>query len=468
MAVQAQTMPAQVISGEAIEALRAQVHGEVLEPADPRYDEARRVYNAMIDKYPAVILQCADAGDVMAGVNFGRDQGIAVAIRGGGHNAAGLGTCDGGIVLDLSPMRWTRVDPKQRTVRVGGGAVWKDVDHATQAFGLATPAGIIGTTGVGGLSLGGGFGHLSRRYGLTCDNLVSADVVTADGSFITASRDEHPDLFWALRGGGGNFGVVTSFEFRLHPVDLVMAGPIFFSLDKAEELMRLYREIIKDAPRELGLFFGYHIAPPAPFIPEELHLKPVALMLPCYNGPESEGAKLIQPFRDVGPLLDLVGVLPYATLNGMFDALHPPGIMDYWKADFDKSLTDEMIDVHLEHGPRVPTFSSVMHIYSINGAIQDVDPDETAFNYRDADFVHVILAMSDDAQTMPGSIDWAKAYWDALHPLSAGGAYVNFMMDEGTDRVQATYRDSYPRLQQVKRAYDPDNLFRVNQNIRPN
>jgi hypothetical protein len=461
------TAPGQPISSAALDALRDSARGDVIDPSDPRYDDARRVYNALIDKRPALILQCADVSDVMAGVRFGQEQGLAVAVRGGGHNAAGLGTCDKGLVLDLSRMRWTDVDPRRRTVRVGGGAVWGDVDHATAAFGLATPSGIIGTTGVGGLTLGGGFGHLSRRYGLACDNLISADIVTADGSLVTASLDEHPDLFWAIRGGGGNFGVVTSFEFQLRPVDLVMAGPMFFSLDKAEELMLLYRDVIQDAPRELGLFFGYHVAPPAPFIPEELQLKPVALMLACYNGPESEGEKVIRPFREVGPLLDLVRVLPYAMFNSLFDVLHPPGMMDYWKADFDKKLTDEMIDIHLEHGPNVPTFSSVMHIYSINGAVQDVEPDETAFSYRDADFAHVILAMGDDPVTMPDHISWVKDYWNALHPLSAGGAYVNFLMDEGVGRVEASYQGNYPRLQQVKRSYDLENLFRVNQNIRP-
>jgi FAD/FMN-containing dehydrogenase len=455
-------------SQAAVDRLKAALRGEVIQPGDPAYDAARRVYNGMIDKRPALVARCADVADVLAAVGFARALGLPLAVRGGGHNAAGLGTCDGGLVVDLGRMRGVRVDPAGRTARVEGGATWGDVDHATHAFGLATPSGIISTTGVGGLTLGGGFGHLSRKHGLTCDNLLSADVVTADGRLVTASADQHPDLFWGVRGGGGNFGVVTSFEFRLHPVGTVLGGPIFYPIDRAEELLRFYREFIAGAPEELGAFFGFHLAPPAPFVPEALHNVPMALFVVCYNGPIDRGEEAIKPLREVvPPALDLVSALPYPALQGMFDALQPPGLHHYWKADFDAELTDEMIAVHLEHGPRVPSVPSLMHLYPLNGAIQRVDKDATAFSYRDVNFAHVILATNDDPAPMPDYIRWARDYWSALHPHSAGGAYVNFLMDEGNERVRATYRDNYARLQAVKATYDPDNLFRVNQNITP-
>ena len=452
----------------AVQVLAGGLRGELIQPGDPGYDGARRVYNGMIDKYPALVVRPVDVADVIATVAFAREHDLALAVRGGGHNAAGLGTCDGGVVLDLCRMKGIRVDPAKRTVRVEGGCTWGDVDHATHAFGLATPSGIISSTGVGGLTLGGGFGHLSRKHGLTCDNLLSADVVTADGRLLTASADEHADLFWGLRGGGGNFGVVTSFEFRLHPVSTVLGGPIFYPIERAGDLLRFYREFIAGAPEDLGAFFGFHVAPPAPFVPEPLHNVPVALMVVCYNGPLDQGERVIKSIREFGPpALDLVGPLPYPALQGMFDALQPPGLHHYWKADFDAELTDEMIAIHLEYGPRVPSVPSLMHLYPLDGAIKRVGSEETAFSYRDANFAHVILATNDDPTPMPGYMQWARDYWSALHPLSAGGAYVNFLMDEGQDRVRSTYRGNYPRLQALKAAYDPTNLFRVNQNIKP-
>ncbi len=467
MTAEVMARPATSLTAEAIEQLTGLVRGAVISPSDPQYDDARTVYNAMIDKRPALIIQCQDVADLIHGVNFAREHSLPVAVRGGGHNAARLGTGDDCLVLDLQAMHSVRVDPQHRRVRVEGGATWGDVNHATQAFGLAVPTGIISTTGVGGLSLGGGFGYISRGHGLTADNIVSADMVLADGSFVTVSSDEHSDLYWAIRGGGGNFGVVTSFEFQAHPVDMVTAGVLFFELDKAPELMRLYREFIKDAPRELALFFGYLVAPPAPFIPEEWHLNNMAKMVMCYNGPEDEANEVMKPFLDLDPAINLISVLPFDTWNSLFDPLFPPGRQNYWKADYVQELSDEMIDVHLQYGPRMPNPSSVMHIYSVNGAIQDVAPTDTAYSYRDANFVHVILVTEDDAAKMPEHIDLARAYWNALRPYSAGGAYVNFMMEEGADRVQATYRDNYPRLQEIKTAYDPDNIFRVNQNISP-
>ncbi|MBX3071230.1 MAG: FAD-binding oxidoreductase [Thermomicrobiales bacterium] len=445
----------------------AGVRGDVITPHDDRYDSARAVYNAMIDKYPALIVQCADVADVIHGVRFAAERQLPIAVRGGGHNAAGSGTCDSGVVLDLGRMNEVNVDPEKRRVRVGGGATWGDVNHATQVFGLAVPSGIISTTGVGGLTLGGGFGYISRAHGLTIDNLVSADMVLADGSFVTVSASEHPDLFWAIRGGGGNFGVVTSFEFVAHPAGMVTAGVLFYELDKAEALMKLYREFIRTAPRELGLFFGYVMTPPAPFIPEELQMKNLAKIVLCHNGPEQEANRVIAPFLAMEPVLNLVGPMPYDTWNSLFDGLFPAGRQDYWKADYSHDLSDDQIAVHLEHGPRMPNPSCAMHIYSVNGAVQDVGPDETAYSYRDVTFAHVILVTEDDPAKMPGHIDFVRSYWNGLHRDSAGGAYVNFLMEEGSDRVQATYRDNYPRLQRTKKEYDPDNLFRINQNIQP-
>ena len=459
---------ATVIAADRLGMLAERFRGDLIQPGDPGYDQARRVYNGMIDRYPKVIAHCFDVADVIAVVDFSREEGLDVAVRSGGHNAAGLGTCDDGVVIDLGRMKGIRVDPDGCVARVEGGCTWGDVDHATHPFGLATPSGLISTTGVGGLTLGGGFGHLSRQHGLSCDNLISADVVTADGTFVTASGDEYPDLFWALRGGGGNFGVVTSFEFQLHPVSTVLGGPIFYPIDRAGDVMRFYRDYIAEAPEQMSAFFGFHLAPPAPFVPKHLHNVPLALIVACYNGPPEQGQAIIQPLREVvPPALDLVGPLPYPALQGMFDALQPPGLLHYWKADFVNELTDDAIDIHLRYGPRVPSVPSLMHLYPLNGAVSRVGNQETAFSYRDATFAHVILATDDDPALMSAHIAWAREYWSALHPHSAGGAYVNFLMNEGQERIAATYRENYPRLQALKQRYDPNNLFHINQNIAP-
>jgi FAD/FMN-containing dehydrogenase len=457
----------QTFSAEVIEQLRGAVRGAVITPDDPGYDAARIVYNAMIDKRPALIVQCADVADVMQGVTFAATHDLPIAVRGGSHNAAGLGTCDDGIVIDLSQMNAVHVNPATNRVLVEGGATWGDVDHATQPFGLAVPCGIISTTGVGGLTLGGGFGYLSRKHGLTIDNLVSADLVLADGSFVTVSETEHSDLFWAIRGGGGNFGVVTAFEFQAQPVSIVTAGVLFYELDKSEELMKLYRDFIDTAPRELGIFFGFLMTPPAPFLPEELHLKNMAKMVYCFDGPEAEARKVIEPFLKVGPAAEVGGEMPFAMWNAMFDGLFPPGRHDYWKADYLTELSDQAIDIHLRYGDKMPNPSSVVHIYSVNGAIQDVGPHDTAYSHREATFAFVYLVTDDDPSRMPDHIAYAREYWEAQHPFSAGGAYLNMTMDEGNDRVKASYRDNYPRLQQIKAKVDPQNRFRINQNIAP-
>ncbi len=460
------------IEAPTIDQLRTEFRGELIRPGDPGYDGARAVFNAMIDKRPALIARCTDAGDVIAAVGFAREHGLLLAVRGGGHNGPGLGTCDGGLVVDLAPMTGVRVDPQARTARVGGGCTWADVDHATHAFGLATPSGIISTTGVGGLTLGGGLGHLTRKCGLTIDNLLEADVVLADGQFVTASENEHPDLFWALRGGGGNFGVVTSFVFRLHPIDTVYAGPMFWPLERATDVMRWYREFITHAPDELNGFFAFLTVPPAAPFPEHLQGQKVCGIVWCYTGPLDHAEATFAPIRQQfgPPILDWVGPIPHPALQSMFDGLYAPGDQWYWKADFVNELTDEAIERHVEFGATLPTWKSTMHLYPIDGAAGRVAPDATAWNYRNAKWGEVIVGVSPDPADNPAMIAWTRAYWEATHPYSAGGAYVNMMMDaadEGEDRVRAAYGANYDRLTRIKATYDPTNLFRVNQNIVP-
>jgi FAD/FMN-containing dehydrogenase len=457
-----------LLTDEHVAALAASVRGVTIQPEDPDYESARHVYNGMIDRRPRAIVRCADVADVITSVNFAREHGIYPSVRAGGHNVTGFGTNDDGLVIDLSAMKSTYVDAKKKTARVMGGATWGDFDHATHAFGLATPGGVISTTGVSGLTLGGGFGYLSRQFGLCCDNVISADIVTADGRYGTASEEENADLFWAIRGGGGNFGIVTSWEFKLHPVSMVYGGPIFFPVDSGPQILAFYRDFILNAPPEMSGFFGYHVAPPAPFIPEHLHGHTACALIMCYTGPLEKAEEAMRPVREAGPIaLDLCGPILYPALNAMFDALLPPGLLHYWKADFDREVTPEAIAVHQEYGSQVPNFMSLMHLYPLNGAVHAKRNDETAFSYRDANFNHVIVGIDTDPANMPARTSWVRNYWDALRPYSAGGNYVNFLMDEGQDRIKASYRDNYPRLVEAKRTWDPDNLFRMNQNIKP-
>ncbi|HEU0022651.1 MAG TPA: FAD-binding oxidoreductase [Dehalococcoidia bacterium] len=452
-----------------VERLKTHLRGALIQPGDSGYDEARRVYNAMIDRRPGFVARCTDVADVMAAVDFARENEILLAVRGGGHNGGGLGTCDDGLVVDLSPMRGVRVDPRERTVRVGGGCTWGDVDHATHPFGLATPSGIISTTGVGGLTLGGGLGHLTRKFGLSIDNLLEADLVLADGSFVTASDKENQDLFWAVRGGGGNFGVVTSFQFRLHPVKDIVGGPTLWEMDQAADVMKWYREFIANAPEELNGWLAFITVPPVPPFPEHLHLKKMCAIVWCYSGHESEADAVFQPVQQVGPpALHGVHPMPFPMLQSAFDGLYPSGHQWYWRADFVNQLTDEAIARHVEYAEQLPTPQSTMHLYPIDGAVHRVGKNDTAFSYRDSRWAEVIVGVDPDPANNERIISWTKEYWEALHPHSAGGAYVNFMMDEGQERVRATYRDNYPRLVDIKSKYDPTNLFRVNQNIRPN
>jgi len=448
--------------------LKANLRGPVIEPNDANYDDARKVYNAMINKKPRLIARCADASDVIHSVNFARKNDLLLAIRSGGHNGGGLGICDDGLVIDLGLIKFARVDPTARIVTAGGGCTWGDVDHATHAFGLATPSGIISTTGVGGLTLGGGIGHLTRKCGLTIDNLLSADLVLADGSFVKASADENSDLFWAIRGGGGNFGVITSFTFRLHPIDTIYAGPMLYELNEAAEVMKWYRELIPSAPDDLNGWFAFMTVPPAPPFPKNLHLKKMCGIIWTWTGDLQQGEETFRPIHAFKKAaLDLVGPLPQPTLQSMFDGLYPPGLQWYWRADFVRELSDEAIAQHVKFANALPTMHSTMHLYPINGAAGRVGRHETAWNYRDANWTQVMVGVDPDPANNEKTISWTKSYWDALHPYSAGGAYVNFMMDEGEERVKATYGDNYKRLVEIKNKYDPENLFRVNQNIRP-
>jgi len=457
-----------MLTDSSIAALKTGLRGELIAQGDARYDEARKVYNGMIDKRPRLIAKCTDVGDVIAAVNFGRDNNLPVSVRGGGHNAAGSGVCDDGLVIDLSPMRWVHVDPQKKTIRAGGGALWGDVDHAGHPFGLAVPAGFISTTGVGGLTLGGGIGHLTRNYGLTIDNILSVDMVLANGKFVIASPKENSDLFWAIRGGGGNFGVVTSFLFKAHPAHTLYAGPMLYELEDTVDVMKWYRTFITKAPKELNGFFAFLIVPPGPPFPEHLHNKKMCGIVWAYSGPLKSGEKVFKPIRKFKqPALDLVGPLPNPVLNSMFDPLYPAGLQWYWKADFVRELTDEAIALHAEHGAKLPTLLSTMHMYPIDGAAGRVKSNATAWAFRDAKWSSVIVGVDPSPANRDTITTWARNYWTALHPHSAGGAYVNFMMDEGEDRVKATYGKNFGRLQKLKKKYDPKNLFRSNQNIRP-
>jgi FAD/FMN-containing dehydrogenase len=470
MATETTVLSGTQLADDDIARLASALRGELIRPSDPRYDDARTVYNAMIDKRPALIARCENVADVIAAVAFARDHGLALAVRGGGHSGPGFGSVDGGLVIDLAPMNGVRVDPAARTARVEGGATLGDLHHASHAFGLAMPSGIISSTGVGGITLGGGIGYLTRSMGLTIDNLLEADVVLADGRLVTASANEHPDLFWALRGGGGNFGVVTSFLFRLHPIDSLYAGPMLWPLEQAAEVLRWYREFLPQAPRDLSGFFAFLTVPPADPFPAELWNQKMCGVVWAYTGDRPDETFAPIRARFGAPALDWVGPIPHPALQSMFDGLYPPGDQWYWKADFVREIPDAAVDIHLRYAAELPTWKSTMHLYPIDGVAGDVPRDATAWNYRDARWGMVIVGVSPDPADTDRMTAWARDYWRELHPFSAGGAYVNMMMsaaDEGQGRVSASYGANYQRLREIKRAYDPANLFRVNQNILP-
>jgi FAD/FMN-containing dehydrogenase len=456
------------MSTSVIESLRSNVGGALVAEGDVGYDEARIVYNAMIDRRPAAIVRCQSTEDVVAVVRAAAESGTDLAIRGGGHSVPGFGTADDALVADLGGLTSVDVRLESSTAEVGGGATWGMFNDAAAAYGLATTGGIISTTGVGGLTLGGGIGYLARGHGLSCDNLLSAEVVLADGEVVTTSADEEPDLFWALRGGGGNFGAVTKFVFQMHPVAEIYGGPTFFELSDAPAILEHFARYVRTAPREFGGFPAFQIAPPLPFVPEDRVGEPFLAVIFCYNGPASEGEKIIQEFRDVAkPVAEMVGPMPYPALNGAFDALVPPGLQHYWKAVFVDDLSPESIAAHMQHGPLVPTVNSTVHFYPINGACHDVASDATAFGHRDANFAVVIAGMWPDPTQNSANTAWVKDYYAAIEPFSQGGGYVNFLSEDDQPQASVNYGANYDRLRDVKRAYDPGNVFHVNQNIAP-
>ncbi len=432
------------------------------------YDDARSVYNAMIDKRPAAIVMCKSESAVIEAVNFSRENNIEISIRSGGHNGAGLALVDDGLVIDLSEMNGIEIDPVRKTGIIQPGCLLNDVDNATHEFGLALPSGIIGTTGIGGLTLGGGIGYLSRKGGLTIDNLTECNVVLASGELVTANKNSHPDLFWALRGGGGNFGVVTSFKFKLLEIKNVYAGPMFWPIEKAKETMQFYDKLTKNASNDLYGFFAFLIVPPAAPFPEHLWNQKVCGVVWNYTGPIEEAENVFKPIREFGPpILDFVSEIPMPALNGMFDALYPPGMQWYWRAHYMKELTDEAIDVNIEFGQKIPNFHTTTHLYPIDGAVHNIGNHETAWANRDARWAQVIVGVDPDPDNAQQITDWCKNFYDTLTPHAMGGAYVNFMMEEGQSRIKASYKDNYERLVSIKSKYDSNNFFHINQNIRP-
>ncbi|MES2960165.1 MAG: FAD-binding oxidoreductase [Pseudomonadota bacterium] len=459
------------MTDQALSSFQQTHRGRLVHPTDADYDAVRALYNGMIDKRPRLIARAVDTADVIAAVNFAREQGLLLAIRGGGHNGPGLGSCDDGLVIDLSMMKSVRVDPGTKTVRVESGCTSADVDHATHAFGLAVPFGIVGSTGVAGLTLGGGTGYLTRKFGLTIDNLLEADVVLADGCFVTANAKENADLFWALRGGGGNFGVVTSFLFQAHAVSMVFAGPVFWdAAAHGKAVMRAFRDFLADAPEDLGTFVGLKTVPPTDPFPQEHWSKRACAVISCFNGSEEEGRKAMAPLLDSlpAPLFDWRGMMPMPAINGLFDPFFPKGMQWYWKGDFVQTLTDQAIDLHIAQAAEAPSPFCLMHLYPIDGAVRRVAKGATAWPVRDATYSMVIAGIDPDPANANALKSWGRAYWKAVHPYNLEGAYVNFMMDdEAQGRVEASYGENYARLAAIKAKYDPKNLFRVNQNIRP-
>jgi FAD/FMN-containing dehydrogenase len=465
------TETARVATATDDERLRNSVHGLVIGREDEGYDEGRSIWNGAIDRRPACIARCTGVADVVAAVGFARERDLLVGVRSGGHGVGGHALCDGGLVIDLSPMKGIRVDPATRTARAEAGVLWGELDRETQLFGLATVGGIVTHTGIAGLTLGGGIGWLMRKHGATVDNLLSADVVTAQGEIVTASEEENPDLFWAIRGGGGNFGIVTSFEYRLHPVGpIVLAGPVFHSLEDAPEVLRFYREFIAAAPDELTTIFDLSVAAPLPFLPEEVHGKPIVMVGACYAGSPDEGAEVVRPLKQFGrPIVDLLEPKPYLALQSMFDPLVPHGWHRYWKSVELPPLTDDAIDTLVEHSSAPTSPRSYTIVFQLGGALARMGEDETAFSQRDAAHnVNINAVWTEEDPDAERHIAWARDFFDAMQPHAGGRVYLNFLGEEGGNRVRQAYgARNYERLVELKRAYDPTNFFRLNQNIEP-
>lgn len=454
---------------DAMEDLESAFNGQIISPSDSAYDEARSVWNAMIDRRPGLIVRCRESGDVAEAVRFARKHDVLLAVRGAGHNIAGSGVCDGGMVIDLSEWRSIEVNVAERTARIQPGATLGDIDGATQPFGLALPVGINSTTGIAGLTLGGGFGWLSRKHGLTADNLISIQMVTAEGEEVTASEVENPDLFWAARGGGGNFGIATSFEFRLHALGPeVTSGLIVHPFEAAGDLLRQYREVVADAPDELCAWAVLRKAPPLPFLPEDWHGKEVLVFAACYAGDMAAGEEAMKPLRALGdPIADVIGPHPFAGWQQAFDPLLTPGARNYWKSHDLTNLSDGAIDALVEYAGKLPSDETEIFLAHLGGAINRVDVDATAYPHRDVEFVINVHARWQAAEDDTKCVEWAREFFNASAPFATGGVYVNFMPEDETDRVGSAYGANYERLAELKRRFDPDNLFRTNQNIRP-
>ena len=442
-----------------VENFRSGLRGELLLPGDDGYDTARRIWNATVDKHPAMIARCAGAADVISAVNFARTHGLLLAVRGGGHNVAGKAVCDGGIVIDLSVLKGIRVDPVRRTAHAQPGLTWREFDHETQAFGLATTGGIVSTTGIAGLTLGGGLGIIERTYGLTCDNLLSVDIVTADGQLLTASATQHADLFWGVRGGGGNFGVVTAFEYQLHPLREVLGGMLVYPFEKARDVLRFHRDFSLAAPDELAVPAALVTSPEG---------APLLGIVVCYTGPRERGEQLIRPLREYGPpAADHVGPLPYLQIQRLIDDAFPAGLRNYWISSFLEQVTDDGIDIILKSFRTVPSPQSIVIIEQMGGAVKRVPQDATPFNNRDSDYNLLIMSIWRDATDDEVNIRWARELWSAMQPF-VSGVYVNYLGDQEADRIKSAYGpEKYERLVALKNKYDPTNLFRLNQNIPP-
>jgi FAD/FMN-containing dehydrogenase len=459
-----------IIDEAAVQSFATSLRGPLLRPDDDGYDEARAIWNGMIDKHPALIARCTGTADVAAAVTFAREHDLPLSVRGGGHNIAGTAVCDDGLMIDLSQMNGVHVDPQARTVRAQGGALWGDVDHETQQFGLAVPSGFVSSTGIAGLTLGGGFGWLARKHGLTCDNLRSVEIVTADGQVRTASTEQNADLFWGVCGGGGNFGVVTSFEYQLQPLGpTVLAGLMVYPFEQAREVLKFFQQFTASAPEELGALAVLRNAPPAPFLPQEVHGKPIAAIFVCYAGSVEAGQRVVQPLKEFGtPIVDKIMPKPYTAQQQILDATAPHGRRYYWKSEYLPGISDEAIDTCIAHAPDETKPYSAALLFQLGGAISRIDANANAAAHRDAAYVLNIQAAWDAPEETDRYTTWAREFWEAMQPYSTGGVYVNFLSDdEGGDRVRAAYGDRYSRLVALKNQYDPTNLFRMNQNIKP-